>query len=195
MFAKGRLDALTDGIFAVAMTLLVLDVRLPDDFHPHDSSELLKGLAGIWPKLIPYVISFFVLGLRWFASIELRTRAEFLDRAFANWWLLYLLLITFVPFSTMVLGRFASLEPAIWLYAGHTLLIALVSMRMTAITPDLERGHHLRHRQVSTVLLAASSALAIALSFFIPSAALWAFAINLLQPAFERWGRDAASGI
>ena len=74
----------------------------------------------------------------------------------------------------------------------HATLIALVSLRMTAIAPDLERGRNLRHRQVSTILLAASSALAIALSFFIPSEALWAFAINLLQPAFERWGHDAA---
>jgi len=53
MFAKARLDALTDGVFAVAMTLLVLDVRLPDDFHPADARELLQGLVGLWPKLLP----------------------------------------------------------------------------------------------------------------------------------------------
>lgn len=191
MFAKNRLDALTDGIFGVAMTLLVLDVRLPEDFHPHDSSELLKGLTEVWPKFVPYVISFVVLGLRWLGSIEARTRAEFLSRDFANWWLLYLLLITFVPFSTMVVGRYASFEPAIWLYASHTLLIALVSMRMVAITPDLEQGPHLRHRQLSSVLLAVSSLLAIALSFLSPRVALWALAINFLQPIFERWRPQA----
>ena len=43
MYPKARLDALSDGIFAVAMTLLVLDVRLPEDFHPHNAAELLKG--------------------------------------------------------------------------------------------------------------------------------------------------------
>ena|SRR5579871_2296614 len=187
MFPKGRLDALTDGIFGVAMTLLVLDVRLPEDFHPHNSNELIKGLAEVWPKFLPYVISFVVLGLRWLGSLEARTRTEFLDRDFANWWLLYLLLITFVPFSTMVVGRYASLEPAIWLYAGHTLLIALVSMRMVAITPELEQGPHLRHRQISSILLAASSLLAISLSFLGTRVALWALAINFLQPVIERW--------
>jgi hypothetical protein len=50
MFQKSRLDALSDGIFGVAMTLLILDVRLPDDFHPKDGAELVQGLLGLWPK-------------------------------------------------------------------------------------------------------------------------------------------------
>jgi len=58
MFSKARLDALSDGIFAVAMTLLILDVRLPEDFHPQDGAELLRGLADLWPKFLPYVLSF-----------------------------------------------------------------------------------------------------------------------------------------
>jgi uncharacterized membrane protein len=70
MFSKARLDTLSDGIFGVAMTLLILDVRLPDDFFPRDGSELLQGLAGLWPKFLPYVLSFGVLGLRWLANIE-----------------------------------------------------------------------------------------------------------------------------
>ena len=75
MFPKSRLDALSDGIFGVAMTLLILDVRLPDEFHPKDGAELLKGLFDLWPKVLPYVISFGVLGLRWLSNIEVRTRA------------------------------------------------------------------------------------------------------------------------
>jgi uncharacterized membrane protein len=55
MFPKARLDALSDGIFGVAMTLLILDVRLPDDFQPKDAGQLLRGLAGLWPKFPPYV--------------------------------------------------------------------------------------------------------------------------------------------
>ena len=43
MFSKAGLDTLSDGIFGVAMTLLILDVRLPDDFHPRDAGELLRG--------------------------------------------------------------------------------------------------------------------------------------------------------
>ena len=189
MFSKARLDTLSDGIFAVAMTLLVLDVRLPDDFHPSDSGELLGGLVRLWPKFLPYLLSFSVLGLRWLADVQVRTRAEYANREYVNWWLLYLMLITCVPFSTIVVGRFAHLAPAIWLYAGHLLLIALVGMRMVAITPDLERDDHLRHRQFSALLLVASSLLAIALSFVKPDLGLWALALNFAQPVIARWRR------
>lgn len=194
MFSKTRLDALSDGIFAVAMTLLILDIRLPEDFHPADGSELLRGLAALWPKLLPYVLSFGVLGLRWLSNVEIRTRAEYLNREYVNWWLLYLLLITCVPFSTIVVGRYVHLAPAIWLYAGHTFLIALVGMRLTAITPHLERDEHLRRRQMSTVLLSVSSLLAIAISFVNPAVALWALMLNLAAPLLRKWYPPAVPG-
>jgi uncharacterized membrane protein len=195
MFSKARLDTLSDGIFAVAMTLLVLDLRLPDDFHPRDGRELLEGLAGLWPKFLPYALSFCVLGLRWLANLEIRTRADLVNREYANWWLFYLLLITCVPFSTIVVGRFVHFAPAIWLYAGHTLLIALVGMRLVAITPDLEQGDHLRFRQFSAVLLIVSSCLAIVVSFASPRLALWALALNLAAPVVRVWlGRRVLPG-
>jgi len=187
MFSKARLDTLSDGIFGVAMTLLILDVRFPDNFHPKDSAELLQGLADLWPKFLPYLLSFGVLGLRWLANIELRSRAEYVSREYANWWLLYLLLITCVPFSTIVVGNFAHLAPAIWLYAGHTLLIAAVGLRLFAVTPDLEPGEHLRHRQLSSMLLIVSSLLAISVSFINPRVALWALALNFIAPVIKRW--------
>jgi uncharacterized membrane protein len=192
MFSKARLDTLSDGIFGVAMTLLILDIRLPDDFHPQDAGELVQGLIGLWPKLFPYVLSFGVLGLRWLANVEVRTRAEFVNREYVNWWLLYLLLITCVPFTTIVVGRFAHFAPAIWLYAGHTLLISLVGIRLVSITPHLEQGDHLRRRQLSAILLMASSLLAIALSFVNPREALWALALNFAAPMLRKWSRRAA---
>ena len=193
MFPRARLDTLSDGIFAVAMTLLVLDVRLPDEFRPQDGTELLAGLVGLWPKLLPYILSFGVLGLRWLTNIQIRSRADYVGREYVNWWLLYLLLITCVPFSTIVVGRYASLAPAIWIYAGHILLIALVGMRMTLLMPDLEKSAHLRRWQLSTMLLIVSSLLAIALSFVNPRIALWALALNLLAPLMRRWITDPAA--
>ena len=53
MYPKARLDALTDGLFGVAMTILVLDVRLPDDFHPRDHGALFRALIDLWPKFFP----------------------------------------------------------------------------------------------------------------------------------------------
>jgi uncharacterized membrane protein len=191
MFSKARLDTLSDGIFGVAMTLLILDVRLPDDFHPKDGAELVQGLIGLWPKFLPYVLSFGVLGLRWLSNVEVRTRAEYVNREYVNWWLLYHFLITCVPFTTIVVGRFAHFAPAIWLYAGHTLLIAVVGLRLTFITPHLEQGDHLRHRQMSALLLIVSSLLAIGLSFVNSKVALWALTLNFAGPVIRVWSQRA----
>jgi TMEM175 potassium channel family protein len=137
MYPRSRIDALTDGVFAVAMTLLVLDVRLPEEFHARDANELISALLGLSPKFVPYVLSFLVLGLRWLSSLQVRSRGEFFVREYVVWWLVYLLLITCVPFSTMVVGRFAGFAPAIWLYATNTILVAAVSFRLLALTPEI----------------------------------------------------------
>jgi len=73
---KARLDALSDSIFGVAMTLLILDVRLPDEFQPRDAAEPGRALLGLGPKLFPYVLSFAVLGMRWLSNINVRSRGE-----------------------------------------------------------------------------------------------------------------------
>ncbi len=127
-----------------------------------------------------------MLGLRWLSHLQFRSRGEFVGREYVNWWLLYLLLITCVPFTTIIIGRFSELAPAIWLYAGNVILIALVAFRLMALTPGLERDHHLRARQVSLIVLIASSLLAIALSF-VTSLAPWAMFPNFATPAFTRW--------
>jgi uncharacterized membrane protein len=187
VYPKARLDALSDGIFAVAMTLLVLDVRLPEDFAPRDTNDLLKGLLGLAPKFLPYVLSFAVLGLRWLSNVHLRSHGEEVSHKYTQWWLVYHLLITGVPFTTMVVGRFASLAPSIWLYAGNTILISAVSFRMLALTPSFERTDHLRDRKISLGLLMISSTLAIVWSFINPSQALWALALNAASIPLGRW--------
>jgi uncharacterized membrane protein len=191
MFPRERLDALSDAIFGVAMTLLVLDVRLPESFEAHDARELLHGLAGLTPKFWPYVLSFFVLGLRWLANVEVRSRGGVYGREYAMWWLFYLLLITCVPLTTIIVGRFGNMGPAIWLYAGNTILISAVAFRLMALTPEIEQGDVLRRRRLSLMLLTASSALAIAWSFVDARYALWAMALNIAAPVISRWRRGA----
>ncbi len=187
MYPKARFDALTDGIFAVAMTLLVLDLRLPENFHPQNADELLRGLYALLPNFGPYVLSFLVLGSRWVSGIGVRTNAEGFGRTYFRWFLVYLLLITCVPFTTTVVGRFAALAPAIWLYAGNTVLIGIVSFALLHHTPQIEKDRFLRNRQVSLAFLIGSSLLAIAWSFVNPRQAPFALALNVLAPATSRW--------
>jgi uncharacterized membrane protein len=186
MYPKARIDALTDGIFAVAMTLLVLDLRLPENFHPRDADELLRGLFGLVSNFIPYMLSFLVLGLRWANGVQIRTRSEGFGRGYCRWWLFYLLLVTCVPFTTTVAGRFASLSPAIWLYGGNMALIGIISFALLRHTPQIEKDKFLHDRQVSLAVLTGSSLLAVAWSFVNPSQALWALALNAFAPFISR---------
>jgi hypothetical protein len=77
--------------------------------------------------------------------------------------------------------------PAIWLYAGNTILISAVSFRLLALTPSFERRDHLRERQISLGVLIVSSVLAIAWSFVSPAQALWLLALNYASPLLSRW--------
>lgn len=186
IYPRARVDALTDGIYAVAMTLLVLDIRLPDDFHPGNADQLLQGLIALWPKIFPYLLSFIVLGLRWLAAVRMSGRAELLGRSYIVWWMLGLLLTTGIPFTTIIVGRYASLAPAVWLYSGNVGLLAIVSWFQFRLIVDAADRRRLRGWQIPTLVLFASAVLAIAWSVVRPQHAMWAFMLNLAAPALVR---------
>src|SRR6185312_11948051 len=60
-----RLAALSDGVFAVAMTLLVLDIGLPVGKEFSTDQELLDAVLGLWTQLLPYLLSFMTMGIFW----------------------------------------------------------------------------------------------------------------------------------
>ena len=186
-YPRTRIDALTDGIFAVAMTLLGLDIHLPDDFHPRSDADLLLAVWALANKFFPYAMTFFILGLRWLSLTRANSRDEYLSGPYVRWWMVYLFLITCMPFSTITIGRFADFAPAIWLYAGNTALIALASWRMVQFVPDPLDPQHARERAVSMAVLLASSLLCIGWSLLDPRSALWAIALNAAAPLLSRF--------
>jgi uncharacterized membrane protein len=189
-YPKSRIEALTDGIFAVAMTILILDVRLPDDFHPANADALLRAIKDLWPKFLPYLISFFVLGSNWLANVQLKSGEEFVSRSYATRSLLYLFLATCLPFSTTVLGRFASLAPAVWLYAINLVGLSAAGYRLTMLMPDLAGHERMLDRKVSLIFLIVTASLSIVLSFIAPDNAMWVYLLNILTPHAARWMRS-----
>jgi uncharacterized membrane protein len=186
MIPKSRLDALTDGVFAVAMTLLVIDLRLPQNFHPANASELLHGLAGLWNQALVYVISFYVLSLRWTELVRKSPRNEMVSERYTKWALVHLLPVTLVPFTTTVVAGYVSLAPAIWLYATNIILFALVTIRMNTIAQsDKDRGSLLED-QLGLVVLIVASVLTIVASFVVPKWAMLAYLVNLVDKPL-RW--------
>jgi len=187
MYPKARIDALTDGLFAVAMTILVLDLKLPDGFRPGDAGALVQSLRELWPKFLPYVLSFYVLGSTWLSSIKIRSRGDVVDKRYAFWWLLYLLLATCLPFSTSVVGQFAHYGPGVWLYSFNLAGLAACGYRLMMLLPNVESDEHVRDRKVSLLLLMATCALCAALSLISPGKALWVYLLNIGAPHLARW--------
>jgi uncharacterized membrane protein len=171
------------------MTILVLDLKLPDRFHPADAGALAKVLVGLWPKFLPYASSFYVLGVIWLANIKLRSHGDFVDRRYVFWWLIYLLLATCLPFSTSVVGEFAQYRPAVWLYSFNLAALSIIGYRLLALLPGLEHDEHALDRKVSLVLLMATSALCVGFSLINPANALWVYVMNPAAPHLARWIR------
>jgi len=193
LIEKTRLDALTDGVFAVAMTLLVIDLKFPEQFHPASAEEFIRGLTELQTPFLVYVISFLVLGLRWMSLAKLSRLHETVEDRYVEWALAHLLLITLVPFSTMVVSRYAAFAPAIWLYAGNTVLAALVALRLAALAAPHIGAQDALDRRLGLLVVIAVSLMVVGFSFVQPKHAMWIYLLNIFAPAVRYWwpGRKA----
>jgi uncharacterized membrane protein len=98
--SKSRVEAFSDGVFAIAITLLVLTLAQPTDYH-----ALAYQLGSHWPSLAAFVVSFATIGIMWLNHHSLFSRFERLDRGVFYLNMLLLLTITFLPYPTGVLGE------------------------------------------------------------------------------------------
>jgi uncharacterized membrane protein len=122
----GRMLAFSDGVFAFAITLLILDVKLPADTL---KANLGSVLISLWPNYMAFLISFFVIGLYWSAHVRLFKEIIRYDLNLMWLNLLHLLFIVIIPFSTSVISLYRS-QLSVIVYAAsvacagyiHTLL-------------------------------------------------------------------------
>ena len=138
----GRLEALSDGVFAIAVTLLVLDIKVPAH-----SGNLLDAIARSWPSYLAYVVSFSTIGAVWLGHNAI---TEYLDRAdsgFVRLNLLVLLLVSFLPLPTRLLAdyidqakpeRVGATMYGLSLLLASTLLLVLwkYAVREQLVRPD-----------------------------------------------------------
>lgn len=101
-----RLDPLIDGIFAVALTVLVLEVKVPELNNPGSARELLSAVGASTPLVIAYFVSFALLGLFWVWHHGLKDKIRLIDGALLFCTLTFLALVCFFPFAAAVFGRY-----------------------------------------------------------------------------------------
>ncbi len=125
--ASARLEALTDATFAIIMTLLVLELRIPET---ESHTELIHGLQGLLPSVLSFIISFIVLGVYWTAHHTQFRYITRVDHKLVWFNIVYLLVLSFVPFSAALLGKHHAEAIAIQMYALNLLIATLVHFFM-----------------------------------------------------------------
>jgi len=142
-----RLLAFSDGVFAVAITLLVLDLRLPAEFAGDDDAGLRSALLAMGPKLLIFAFTFLVIGIGWLGHHRKFNYIRQVDGGLLWLNLLYLLFLCLVPFVTSLLSEHSGRTSSI-VYAGVMALLMLLSAGLSAYglrapylsAPDLRPG-------------------------------------------------------
>jgi uncharacterized membrane protein len=187
MKENARIEAFSDGVFAIAITLLILEIKVPPHDSIHSVNDLWNGLIRLWPSYFAFFLSFGIILVSWVNHHYLFNLLEKSSRTFlyANGFLL--LTITFMPFPTALLAEYIGTEyakPAIAFYCfgGVVNCIGWILLLKTVIKPKLLLHHGInvdliygirRTTQLGFVVYAFSTVLA----FWFPIIAL---VMNLL---------------
>ena len=118
-----RLAALSDGVFAVAMTLLVLDLRAPAAEAIHSEQDLWRALAVLAPRLLMYMMSFMTLGIFWVGQQTQLNHLQRSSRSLTWIHLAFLFVVTVTPFSTALLAEYTHYRLALGTYWLNILLL------------------------------------------------------------------------
>ncbi|WZO97024.1 TMEM175 family protein [Isosphaeraceae bacterium EP7] len=121
-----RLAALSDSIFSVAMTLLVLDLHVPEIANVHSEHDLWVALTALTPRLIMFAMSFITLGIFWTSQQTQLNQFAQCDRHLAWIHMSYLFGVSIMPFSTKLLSEFHDYRIALVLYWLNILSLGLL---------------------------------------------------------------------
>lgn len=173
--ATSRMDAFSDGVFAIAITILVLEISVPEG----SSEDLLGAILDQWPSYVAYVVSFATIGAVWLKHTIVTDLMAYADQAFMRLNLGLLMLVSFLPFPTKLVAenlhtggvgaeRVAVLFYGIVLFAmsGLIALMWRYAVRADLVDPEIATDEV----QAATKLLAPS------LGFYVVALIVAAFA-------------------
>lgn len=198
MLKLKRLDGLSDGIFAIVMTLIVIEIKVPHFLWEPSSQELWHSMADLIPSFISYVLSFTLLFTYWrahhfFTSVY----AKNIDTQLTNINAVFFLLVALVPFSSSLLAEYSYSILAIAIFGGHMILTGLIIYWMRRYVlysphiknPDITK-HEIQGSVIRTLVPVVVGAIAIPLAFVDPkwSLSLYTLAVIFnLSPASTRF--------
>jgi uncharacterized membrane protein len=123
----GRLLSFTDGVVAIALTLLILNIDLPEPQPGQPAEPLFSAIAGLGDQFVAFILSFVLIGFYWIRHHRFIAGLKAIDATMLTWSLFYLLLIVLMPFTAEVIGFYSGDPDAIVVYACWFAAFGVVS--------------------------------------------------------------------
>jgi uncharacterized membrane protein len=183
-----RLDQLSDGIFAIVMTILVFQIELPAIWGPISNESLWSEIEKLLPLLLSYALSFALLFTYWRAHhFFVSVYAKNIDSVLTNINAIFFMLISLVPFSASLLGQFSENELSVIIFGIHIILIGLTlywMRRYVLFSPHIHNPeiskHEIRGSTVRTLAPVVFALIAIPLSFLSIKLSLTLFTLAVI---------------
>lgn len=198
----GRIEAFSDGVFAIAITLLILEIHVPESAL---DSDLRKALLHLWPSFLAFLASFMTIGVIWLNHHRLFSLIQKCDDGLIAFNLLLLLGVTWLPFPTALLAqhlRGADVVIAGNTYAASFFVIAIIfnlmwryAVKARLVVDDLNVELITRQYALGPILYA----ILVAVAFFsgtwvLVLSALYALYFALPPKVWTRFRRQAEAG-
>lgn len=192
--SKGRFEAFSDGVFAIAITLLVLELPIPK-LAVVNEATMSHALSSLWPQFLVYIASFATIGIMWFNHYALFHYAKDLSYASLIANLGLLLCIAFLPYPTWLLGQYGLVPAAVSFYGSTLFAISALYgiLWYVSCLPAGEQGSimgYLRTRTAWNTLGLVAYALGTAFAFVSPLTSIGLFAaiaLFYISPGTVRW--------
>lgn len=134
-----RLSTLADGVFAIVMTLLVLELSVPVVKGLSSNSELLHKLAEMWPEFMIYGLSFMILGVFWVIHHSIYADVKRYDTTLVWLNIVFLMFVSLIPFSTALVGKNGFIKVTAVIYGVNMLFLFNLGWATFAFTTGKRR--------------------------------------------------------
>ncbi len=183
-----RLDQLSDGIFAIVLTILVFEIKVPHILGPVTNEQLWIEVASLLPLFLTYLLSFALLFTYWRAHhFFISVYAKNVDNRLSNINAIFFMLISLIPFSASLLGQYSTNEIATIVFGIHIILIGMTLywMRRYVLFSDYIKNpeitkHEIRGSTIRTLVPVVFALIAIGLCFWNIKASLALFTLAVL---------------
>ncbi|WP_414470043.1 TMEM175 family protein [Methanobacterium sp. ACI-7] len=169
-----RIETLVDGIFAIAMTLLVLNIDVPQIMYPASNAVIIQSILDLSTKFFNFALSFILLAIFWRVNHQQFYKIKKADGPFLWITVIWLLFVVLVPFSTSLTGEYGYLESAQVFFNLNLFLIGIMSASIwyyatgkkyvNDLTPE-----EIRKTRRTNLILPIVSLIAIGIAFISPS--------------------------